>query len=122
MLFFWDSEFCWDSVDGFFVLQAYKKVLWSVDASKSIDIYAINAPNDYHEIHQYNTNHGRSHARVNIWWPREFLFADFSLHFRYANMSVHEDDAAAQLAAAAPHGQCPQFFKLPNFRKASPTA
>ena len=35
-------------------------------------------------------------------------------------MSVHEDDAAAQLAVAAPPGQAPRFFKLPDFWTASP--
>ena len=37
-------------------------------------------------------------------------------------MSVHEDDTVAQLAIAAPSGQPPCFFKLPNFWTASPTA
>ena len=33
-------------------------------------------------------------------------------------MSIHEDEAAAQLAATAPTGP-PHFFKLPNFWTAS---
>ena len=37
-------------------------------------------------------------------------------------MSVHEDDAAAQLAIAAPPGQAPRFFKLPDFWTASHAA
>ena len=35
-------------------------------------------------------------------------------------MSVHEDDTADQLAIAAPPGQLPPFFKLPDFWIASP--
>ena len=34
-------------------------------------------------------------------------------------MSVHEDDAADQLAVSSPPGQHPRFFKLPNFWTAS---
>ena len=37
-------------------------------------------------------------------------------------MSVHKDDAADQPAIAAPPGQPPRFFKLPDFWTASPNA
>ena len=38
------------------------------------------------------------------------------------SVQLHEDDAADQLAVAAPPGQPPRFFKLPDFWTASPAA